>query len=628
MKRPEYLGLIFLTCFALGPQPALATGDCSDYTDLSGLELPITVNGTTTGATADYGPFAEEPSCWQGTWDASCAASRDVTYKWTVPHDGLFTITLADSPGNSDLLVYRFTCPDEPLHPDDFLCGSHRGFGSCGTVRDIPLVAGQEIMIAVDGWLIWNGEFVLRISDTTTNSDTLAMGMDLEPFLGITATTVWGGTARWIDHLGLADTTGVLVGDNHLFPVASVSKTVTGTALMQLWEDGLFELDDAVDEYLLFPVRHPEYPEIPITFRMLMSHVTSIDDNWVQLNRVKREDGNDSPVTPCEFAEGYLVPDGPYYTFLSFIEGIPPGTEYHYSNVNATLIGCLVEQINPEGLTFEDFCREHIFDPLQMSSSSFLLANIDPDDLATNYVWDGQDYTEYGHRTAAWYPAMYLRTNAREMSRFLLAYIHGGELYGERILDSATIDTMFTIHYPDLAVIQGLVWFESSVGGVSGWGHGGAGGGIRARISLSPEQGVGAFAVTNSSDLADDYSVEAIVDLLASRALDDAAAAVAVPDANSAVPDLVQLEPCYPNPFNPLTSIRFELSDADDARLSIYDLRGRLITTLVNEAVAAGHHSITWDGRDTHGRDIPSGTYIVRLEAGAEMEARKVMLVR
>ncbi len=626
MKPPVLLGLILLICVARGSSPALAAGDCSDYTNLTGLELPIEVTGTTAGATGDYGPFVEEPSCWEGAWDASCAYSSDVTYKWTVPHDGLFTITLAESPTNADLLIYHFTCPAEPIYPDDFLCGSHRCFQGCATVADVPLMAGQEILIVVDGWLIWNGDFTLRIYDTTTHSDILAMGMDLQPAVGMTATSVWGGSGRWVDHLGLANISGESVGDDHLFPMEAVSALVTVTALMQLWEDDLFELDDAVDDYLPFPVRHPEYPEIPITFRMVMSHVASIQTSGIQ--ELERDDGTDSPITPCELVEGYLVPGGQWFSDWSYIPGTPPGTQHLSSRINATLMACLVEHIDEGELTFEDYCREHIFDPLGMSSSSFLLANIDPDDLATNYYWDGQDqYVEYGHRTAPWYPAEYLRSNARELSRFMLAYINGGELYGERILEPATIETMFTEYYPDLITGLGLIWYTTQAGGIPGWGIWGTDTGTIAKFWLSRDQGVGALAVTNSHTMTSD-ALDATIDLLAFRALSDAESSTAAPDAGSAVPGLAHLEPCYPNPFNPRTSIRFEVPDAGHARLAIYDLRGRLIVTLLDEAVSAGSRTVIWDGRDGDGREVPSGAYLSRLEAEGQVAHGRMALVR
>ena len=62
--------------------------------------------------------------------------------------------------------------------------------------------------------------------------------------------------------------------------------------------------------------------------------------------------------------------------------------------------------------------------------------------------------------------------------------------------------------------------------------------------------------------------------------------------------------------------------------MGIYDLRGRLVTRLVNEQYAAGDHAVTWQGRDTAGRDAPSGVYFIRVDVGGRIETRKAMLLR
>jgi len=76
--------------------------------------------------------------------------------------------------------------------------------------------------------------------------------------------------------------------DSTLFFLASVSKTVVAVALMQLWEDGRFGLDDNINLYLPWSVRHPFFPTTPITFRMLMTHTSSIKDNWNVLDHCTR----------------------------------------------------------------------------------------------------------------------------------------------------------------------------------------------------------------------------------------------------------------------------------------------------------------------------------------------------
>ncbi len=94
------------------------------------------------------------------------------------------------------------------------------------------------------------------------------------------------------------------------------------------------------------------------------------------------------------------------------------------------------------------------------------------------------------------------------------------------------------------------------------------------------------------------------------------------------VPTTVALRQNTPNPFNPLTTIRYELPDATWVDLRVYDVSGRLVRRLVDEIVPAGRHSVQWDGRDDSGRGSASGAYICRLEAEGLVAVRRLMLVR
>jgi hypothetical protein len=84
----------------------------------------------------------------------------------------------------------------------------------------------------------------------------------------------------------------------------------------------------------------------------------------------------------------------------------------------------------------------------------------------------------------------------------------------------------------------------------------------------------------------------------------------------------------HPNPFNPLTTISFLLERNEWASAEVYDLAGRRVDQVADRVFTAGPHTLTWNGRDSQGRAIPSGTYIVRLETDSGVEARKVSLVR
>ncbi|MBU8870860.1 MAG: choice-of-anchor D domain-containing protein, partial [Gemmatimonadales bacterium] len=92
-------------------------------------------------------------------------------------------------------------------------------------------------------------------------------------------------------------------------------------------------------------------------------------------------------------------------------------------------------------------------------------------------------------------------------------------------------------------------------------------------------------------------------------------------------PAATQLLPNVPNPFNPQTEIRFELKDPGPVRVTIYDVSGRLVRTLLNEGLGAGQHSRTWYGKDDKGRQAPSSAYYIQLETEGKVYHRKVMLL-
>ena len=95
-----------------------------------------------------------------------------------------------------------------------------------------------------------------------------------------------------------------------------------------------------------------------------------------------------------------------------------------------------------------------------------------------------------------------------------------------------------------------------------------------------------------------------------------------------AVPDAFGLEQSYPNPFNPSTTIRYALPEAANVRLTVYSILGQEVKTLVNAPQAAGFYSMHWDGRDALGRQVSTGVYLYRLEAGANVAVRKMILAK
>ena len=92
--------------------------------------------------------------------------------------------------------------------------------------------------------------------------------------------------------------------------------------------------------------------------------------------------------------------------------------------------------------------------------------------------------------------------------------------------------------------------------------------------------------------------------------------------------NVTRLVGASPNPFNPRTTIAFDLIEAGQVKLEIFDLRGRLVQRLVDTVKGSGHHEVDWNGVDINGRSVGTGVYLARFQAGGISEHRKLMLVK
>jgi len=105
--------------------------------------------------------------------------------------------------------------------------------------------------------------------------------------------------------------------------------------------------------------------------------------------------------------------------------------------------------------------------------------------------------------------------------------------------------------------------------------------------------------------------------------------ATGIDDDPSFVPTEFRLWAAMPNPFNPRTTIRYDLPEPATARLVVYDVTGRLVRVLEDGVTRqAGRHAVEWDGRDEHGTDVASGVYVYTLKAGPYEGSGRMTLLR
>lgn len=139
----------------------------------------------------------------------------------------------------------------------------------------------------------------------------------------------------------------------------------------------------------------------------------------------------------------------------------------------------------------------------------------------------------------------------------------------------------------------------------------------------APSTAVFTFAQTNPNNPNASYFVE-VEDQCGNTVLIDPALAWF----EDTPPVSFYLEENYPNPFNPSTTIRFHVIEASQVNITVYDLTGRAIRTLVSHPMEAGIHEVVWDGTSDVGVSVSSGTYLYRMTAGSFSATKTMILVK
>jgi CubicO group peptidase (beta-lactamase class C family) len=285
-----------------------------------------------------------------------------------------------------------------------------------------------------------------------------------------------------------------------LYLQASVSKTVTATALMQLYEQGLFDLDDDVNQYLPFDLRNPHYPDIPITIKMILSHRSSLaDDNlyWLCLSYIPGDPDVEGFPTP--WLEEYLTPGGSAYSSSTWSTA-KPGEEYYYANIGFSIVAYLVELLSHQD--FDAYCRQHIFQPLWMNTTGFRLRDHDIDTIAVPYEFkDGMYFRHPHYGIHMLYPAITLRTSIEDFSHFIIAHMNGGVWNGIRILNESTVDLMHTAHFsPSDTYNYGLGWSITNKLLEKTYGHSGGYVGVHDIVTIVPDDDIAVILFSNELD--------------------------------------------------------------------------------------------------------------------------------
>jgi len=271
---------------------------------------------------------------------------------------------------------------------------------------------------------------------------------------GLSVAAVRGGRIVYSAGFSYADVeTARPVTPDTIFQIASVSKTVTATALMLLAQDGAFRLDDPIAPHLDFAVVHPKFPGDPITFRHLFTHTSGISD--AVYNDL---DFSGAPVPPLrDFLAAYLVPGGRWYDAAKCYGADKPGAAWSYSNVGAALLGYLAQRVAPD--TLDAITAKRLFAPLGLRNTAWRYEGVTDARLAQPYEFQAAHYRRLPRNAYPDWPAGLLCTSANDFAKFLSIYTQADR----GPLKPATISQMFTpdpvpVNRANPSIRQGLIW--------------------------------------------------------------------------------------------------------------------------------------------------------------------------
>ena len=318
--------------------------------------------------------------------------------------------------------------------------------------------------------------------------------------VGISAAVVKDGKIVYNKSFGVKDLESKApLRKEHLMRIASISKSFTATALMQLVEQGKISLDSDVSELIGFKIRNPRFPDTPITLKMLLSHTSSIGNkgDYSTLDRI-------NPAISGDCAEAYREYE--------------PGTNYCYSNLGLNLAGAIVEKVS--GVRFDEYVKRNIIDPLGLYGG-FNVDALDATRFASLYRYNkskgalvksvnayrstADKMTTYvlGYSAPLFSPTGGMKITAHDLAIYMMMHMNYGEYNGVRIISEKSSKMMQTPVWTGKAR-YGLCLKEypnfmndakyREVGNLP-IGHSGSAQGLKSIMIWSPSDGWGVVAM-------------------------------------------------------------------------------------------------------------------------------------
>lgn len=318
--------------------------------------------------------------------------------------------------------------------------------------------------------------------------------MEETKVMGLSVAVVKNNQIIYTHSFGLKDAeTNIPLTDDCLFRIASISKSFSATAMMQLAEAKKLSLEEDMSNLVGFPIRNPKYPETVITLRMVLSHRSSINDSqgYFTLDAI-------NPAKNPNWARCY--------------NEYEPGTGYQYCNLNYNMAGTIIEKIS--GKRFDQYIKHHILDPLELYAG-YCVDSLDRSRFATIYEYNGDSakfiaspaayaprskeiaaYT-MGYTTPVFSPTGGMKISATDLARYMIMHSKQGKYNGKRIISRKSAREMQTPLSDKENYGLALLKTDKLIVGKTMTGHTGSAYGLYSVMFFQPKEKFGFVVISN-----------------------------------------------------------------------------------------------------------------------------------
>lgn len=332
--------------------------------------------------------------------------------------------------------------------------------------------------------------------------------MQETPVMGLSVAVVKNNKIVYTHSFGLkdAETNAALTNDN-IFRIASISKSFSATAIMQLVEHNKINLDQDVSELVGFKIRNPKFPETVITLRIMLSHLSSINDSQGYFSL--------DSINPAKSVNWYKC----YNSY-------EPGKGYEYCNLNYNMIGSIIEKVSGE--RFDAYIQKHILDPLALYGG-YYVNNLDKTKFATIYEYqtDAAKFVmspnayaprtaevaayEMGYSTPIFSPTGGMKISAKDLATYMMMHSNYGKFNGVRIISKKSSIEMQTPLSNNRNYGFAIETTNKLIDGKTMVGHTGSAYGLYSAMFFNTEEKFGIVVISNGCHPAYDNGFNAVI---------------------------------------------------------------------------------------------------------------------